>query len=115
MARVQIESGDESFEAELADSVFSHFIGMRFRLSGKMLFEFGREKNPWIDMFLVRDSLYMYFIDENREVIDVKEARPWGFSPLTWRFYTASESYRFLLESFESLGLETGDSVKFDL
>lgn len=115
MKTVSVEVGEESFDVELADSLLKKSWGLSMRSSGKMLFVFNFESRPPIDMMLVREPLYLYFLDEGKNVIDVQEAEPWSFDPRTWKVYRPKESCSFLLESFEDLGLEEDDSVDFSL
>lgn len=78
-----------------------------------MLFEFSRSTNAGIDMMLVSRPLHLYFMDSEKKVFDVQFAEPWGFDPRSWRLYSPGRPYRFLLESFEDLGLEEGDVLDF--
>lgn len=110
---VRIESDKESFEAEVADNFLSRGRGLSFRNSGKMLFVFGRDTSSSIDMMFLSKPLHLYFLNSEKEVIEVQKAQPWGWDPRTWELYSPSERYRYLLESFEPLGLEKGDKLYF--
>ena len=112
---VEVEINEEVFEVELADSLLRKSWGLSMRSSGKMLFVFGFESRPAIDMMLVKEPLYLYFLDGEKKVVDVQYAEPWGLDPRTWRVYRPDSSCDYLLESFEDLGLEEGDSVDFSL
>lgn len=91
--------------ADFAESFFEKLKGLRFRDSGEMFFDLGEPTRAVVDTFLVRDDLYLYFLDEDFEVVET------AFLPPN-RFYTPDTEYRFLLESFKDLELEKGDEVE---
>lgn len=113
--KVEIESGGDKFDAEVAESILAKSIGLSFRSSGKMLFSFTGLGRPPIDMMLVPEPLNLYFLDEDKQVVDVQYAEPWGLNPRTWRIYRPEQNSKFLLESFEDLDLEEGDTLEFCL
>lgn len=113
MESMEIEAEGQSFEALLADGLFDHFRGMRFRRSGKMLFRFYRASRPRIDMLFVPKTLYLYFLDSDKRVVDVQKAEPWRLNPGTWRFYRPAKRSKYLLESFRPVDLEQGDRLDF--
>lgn len=109
---MKIKTPEKQVEAEVADTAFKRAKGLSLRAKGKMLFIFsGKTKAP-IDMMLMRDSLYLYFLDSGKKVMHAEKAFPWYKFPEKF-LHRPEESYRYLLESFEDLGLEEGDSVKF--
>ena len=112
---INLESSEKILQAEVADSLLKKSWGLSMRKEGKMLFVFGFEERPPIDMMLVQRPLNLYFIDEEKNVVDVQKAEPWSFDPRTWKIYRSSKASKYLLESFEDLGLEEGDSVDFDV
>lgn len=109
----EISVDGEKLEVEIADNFFTRAKGLSLRSEGKMLFKFSRESRAKIDMMLLSRPLYLYFMDSDRKVIDVQRAEAWSFDPRTWRLYSPGRSYRFLLESFEDLGVEEGDEIEF--
>lgn len=113
METVEIEIGSGVVEAELADSFFRQFWGLSLRNEGKMLFDFKGETRALIDMALLSDSLYLYFIDSDKEVLEVQKAEPWGFDPRSWKLYRPNEPYSYLLESFDKLEIDQGDRLEF--
>ena len=115
MKSEEIEINDKEFEVDIADKVIDHFIGMRGRKEGKMLFDFGKPRNPRIDMFLVRTHLYLYFVNSDKKVVEKKLAQPWTWDPRTWCFYSSDQDYRYLLESSTELDLEKGEKLEFQL
>lgn len=112
---IRIKASDQSFEAELADTFLSTFMGFRFRSEGKMMFCFRSDTRALIDMMLVPEPLYLYFIDSEKEIIEVQKANPWSLNPKTWNFYRSEKPYRYLLESFEQLNLVEGDKLEFEV
>lgn len=96
----------------LADSILKRGIGLSFRKKGKMLFKFSNDVRWSIDMAFMLDELYLYFLNSDKEVIYVEKAEPWYKMPEKF-FHRPDESYRYLLESFEDLGLREGDQVDF--
>ncbi len=115
MRKVEVRANGDNFEARLADNVFHHFRGMRFRDSGKMLFAFPKEHNAAIDMVFVPEPLHLYFIDQDKRLVERKRAEPIGLNPRTWRLHRPETPYKYLLESFEELELERGDEVDFEI
>jgi uncharacterized membrane protein (UPF0127 family) len=111
--RLEVSGG--SFDVELADSILKKSWGLSRRSEGKMLFVFLRPGRPAIDMMLVPEPLHLYFLNEEKEVVDVQYAEPWTFDPRSWSIYRPDQDSKFLLESFEDLGLERGDEINFSL
>lgn len=114
-SEVEVEAPEESFEAELADSFLSRSIGLSLRSEGKMLFAFPSDSRAYIDMMLLSKPLHLYFLNSEKQVIEVQEARPWGIDPWSWKLYRPERPYRYLLESFEELELEEGDRLEFEV
>ena len=111
MEEISVETDTGSFEAFFADNFLRHFLGMRFRSEGKMLFKFHRKSRPRIDMLFVPKTLYLYFLDSDKKVIDVQKAEPWSWNPRTWRFYRPKVKSEYLLESFRPMDLEEGEKL----
>lgn len=111
---IKLSNGTE-FDAELADTVFKQVKGLSFRSSGKMLFVFSSPTGANIDMMFLSRPLHLYFMNPEKEVIDVQRAEPWGLDPRSWKLYSPDRRYQYLLESFEELGLEEGEQVEFEL
>lgn len=108
---VEIETPEGKIAVELADSFLKRAKGLSFRTEGKMLFKFSRPTKMSVDMMLVSRRLNLYFLDGEKEVIEVQRAEPWGFDPRTWKLYSPDRPYKYLLESFEDLRLEKGDKI----
>jgi uncharacterized membrane protein (UPF0127 family) len=115
MREVSIDAPERSFEAEVADSLLRKSWGLSMRKSGKMLFVFGLESRPPIDMMLVQEPLNLYFLDSEKRIQEKMRAEPWSLDPRTWKVYRPEEEASFLLESFEDLNLEEGDELEFSI
>lgn len=109
---MKIKLPDRKVEAEVADTVLKRAIGLSFRTEGKMLFKFPGETRAPIDMMLMRKPLFLYFTNSEKEIIHVEQAEPWCNLPRKL-LHRPGEEYRYLLESFEDLGLEEGDRLEF--
>ena len=109
---MRIELQGKEVEAEVADTVLKRALGLSFRNEGKMLFKFPKEVSAPIDMILMRDSLYLYFMNSEKEVIHVEKAEPWYRLPKKF-LHRPDERYGYLLESFEELDIEVGDRLSF--
>lgn len=115
MGTLKVKTGQGTYEAELADSFFSRAKGLSFRSRGKMLFSFPNSTWADIDMMFLSDPLYLYFMNSEKEVIEVQRAEPWSWNPKTWKLYSPDQKYSYLLESFEKLGVEEGDKLEFTI
>jgi len=112
---IRVKTGQESFEAEVADNIVKKFWGLSLRNSGKMLFVFSRDVKTSIDMMLLSEPLYLYFLDSDKKVVEKMKAQPWTWSPRTWKLYRPEKKYRYLLESFQELKLEKDDVLEFEI
>lgn len=112
---IHIESSEEKFIAELAESFLSRGKGLSFRTTGKMIFAFSGPTRAKIDMMFLSKPLYLYFMNSDKEVIDVQKAEPWSWNPKTWKLYSPGQKYNYLLESFEELDIDIGDELEFRL
>jgi len=98
-------------EAFHASSPLELAKGMRGRSSGVMLLEFPELGKHSLDMALVPRSLYLYFLDEDGQVIETGRASTWSWDPRTWESYKPQRAYKYVVESFHPLVLEKGDTV----
>jgi len=99
--RLQFEDG--SVRAAVAEGFLERLRGLRFRHSGAMLFRFDSPTRATVDTLLVPEELHLYFFDADRRLADRATLAP-------YRLYRPSESYQYLLESFEPLGV--GDDAR---
>jgi len=114
-SEVEVETPENCFEVEVADNFLSRAKGLSFRSEEKMLFVFPDSTRSYIDMMLLSKPLYLYFLDSEKQVIEVQKAEPWAWNPKTWKLYRPEKSYRYLLESFEELELSEGDMLEFEI
>lgn len=114
MEEIEIKTpSGRRIRTELADSFLKQFWGLSLRSGGKMLFDFGREVHTFIDMMLLSKPLHLYFLDSEKCVFEVQKAEPWSLDPRSWKLYRPDKPYRYLLESFEDLGIEEGQKLDF--
>lgn len=111
---VDITAENTDFKAEVADTFLKRSWGLSFRTEGKMLFKFPSDTKANIDMMLLSESLWLYFLNSDKEVINIQKAEPWSMNPRTWCLYSPDEPYRYLIESFEKLEIEEGEEVRID-
>lgn len=109
---MQILVEGEEIEVEIADSILSRAWGLSLKKEGKMVFKFPRPTSSNIDMMLLSKPLYLYFFDSDKKLIHWEKAEPWSFNPKSWKLYSPSKKYQYLLESFEDLDLEEGDELE---
>lgn len=113
--KAEISVSNKTFDAEIADTFLSKFAGFRLRSEGKMIFKFSEDSKAFIDMMLVPETLYLYFLDSDKNVIEIQKAEPWSLNPKTWKLYRPDKPYRYLLESFEKLELSKDDTLEFEI
>lgn len=106
-----IETKEDRYKVEVADSLLKRAWGLSLSDKGKMLFVFPGSTNAKIDMMMLSDPLWLYFLNEQKQVISVQKAMPWGLDPRTWRLYSPDENYSYLIESFDKLDLEKEDEI----
>lgn len=112
---VEVSTGKEKLEIEVADSILKRAWGLSRRTEGKMLFSFRRDTRARIDMMLLSKPLNLYFISSDKKVLEIQEAQPWTWDPRTWKTYSPDTSYRYLIESFEDLNIEEGQTLEFEI
>jgi hypothetical protein len=101
MRQVEVSTPEHEIDTRLAENAFEKAWGLRRSKEGDMLFRTARRVT--LDSFLVRNSLNLYFLGGGR-VLETGVLEPSSI----YRPDTGSE---WLLESFESLGLDEGDRV----
>jgi len=89
--------------------------GLGFVRKVKCFSSFEETQKALIDMMLVPEPLYLYFIDSDKTVIEVRKAEPWSWNHRTWKFYRSEKPYRYLLESFEELDIDKDDKLEFEV
>lgn len=102
---VNLRFAGRRIRAQTADTFLQKLKGLRFADSGQMFFRFGSPTRTTVDTIFVRDVQYLYFFDADRTLVEQAELSP-------NRFYRPNHSYRYLLETFEDLGVETGERLE---
>jgi uncharacterized membrane protein (UPF0127 family) len=83
-------------------------IGLMFMKKNDKIFIFEKnnESKDIIHSFFC-EPLYLYFLNKNKEVIEVKKIKP-------FRIYFPKNKFKYLIESFKDLKLKKGDKIIFD-
>lgn len=108
----QIKIKNTQKTVRIADNPLRRAWGLSLQKEGKMLFKFGKPTRAAIDMALLSKNLHLYFLNEQKEVIQTEEAQPWTWNPKTWKIYRPNQKYKYLLESFEPLEIKEGDKIE---
>lgn len=69
-----------------------------------MLFELDKEDRRVVDSMLMLKPVRLYFLDKNGKMVETGFLKP-------WQTYTPEKRFKYLLESFQDLSLETGDEI----
>lgn len=110
MKETEVRFKGSKYKAKIASTIIAHFLGMRARSEGKMVFHFPFKRRWRIDNFLVRTELYLYFLSSDKVVLDTGYL-PRGVNPFSIKFYTPERPSSVLLESSEELDLDEGDRI----
>ncbi len=110
--KAKIKFGGQEHRVEVAENFLRKAWGLSLRKKGKMLFKFSKPTNTKVDMMLLSKPLFLYFLNKEKQVIEVQKAEPWTSNPRTWKLYSPEKPYSYLLESFQELELEQGDSIR---
>ncbi|MEO2154854.1 MAG: hypothetical protein ABGW69_03530 [Nanoarchaeota archaeon] len=83
-------------------------IGLMFMKKNDKIFIFEKnnESKDIIHSFFC-ETLYLYFLNKNKEIIEVKRIKP-------FRIYFPKNKFQYLIESFKDLKLKEGDKIIFD-
>jgi uncharacterized membrane protein (UPF0127 family) len=100
-----------SMKTEVADDFSKRFWGLCFGKKRNMLFSMDYDHEWPFWMFLVRYDLRIIFIDRNKRVVDIKDARPISLDPATWRTYTPKKPARYILETPFPCKIRMGDRL----
>ena len=104
-----IKTENSKHKIKVSDNFLTRAWGLSLKKEGKMLFKFPRNTRAGIDMMLLSRPLYLYFANQEKEIIHKEKAEPWTWNPKTWKTYRPRKKYKYLIESFEPLELEKGD------
>ena len=106
---MKIKVSKKEFEVEVANSIWKKIKGLMFKQSGNMLMDFGKDSRPGIWMFGMKFPIDIVYVNSEMKVVDVKNAKPMSFNPLTWRVYYPKEKSRYVLEVEYESGVKRGD------
>ena len=108
---MKIKLKNSIIEADVADNFWKRLIGLSFSERKNMFFFLPYEAKWSLWMFLVRYPIKMIFIDKNKTVIDIKEAKPLSFNPETWKTYFPKKPCKYVLETSFELKIKIGDKL----
>ena len=108
----QIKIKNNQHTVKVANNMLTKAWGLRLQNKGKMLFKFRKPTKAAIDMALLSKKLHLYFLNEQKEVIHIEKAKPWTWSPRTWKVYSPAQKYKYLIESFKPLEVEEGQKIE---
>jgi len=100
-------------EADMADNFWKRMLGLSFSNRKNMLFHMPYEASWNFWMFFVRYSLKIIFIDSDKIVVDVKEAKPLSLKPETWKTYFPTKPCKYVLETPFALKIKVGDKLSW--
>ena len=110
---MKIKFKDTSLEADVADTFFKRMMGLSFSKKKNMLFTMDYEYQWPFWMFGVRYALSIVFLDESKEVVDVKRAEPLSLDPRTWRTYTPRKPSKYVFETPLDIKIKIGDRLSW--
>lgn len=103
----------KSFEAELADDIFSQSRGLSFsKRKRNMLFRFKYPNRPGFWMFGMVYDIFIAFIDDRGRVFQQFRADKMTLNPKTWRIYKPKMACKYVLETPKKI-VDVGDKLKF--
>ena len=98
-------------DAKLCKSWFSQIKGLMFSRQKNLVFEFEKERKICIHMFFVFYPIDLIFLNENKNVIELKER----LKPFT--IYSSKNKAKFVLELengvIENNKISIGDKISF--
>lgn len=104
----------DKYRVEVANTVLRRAWGLSLRSKGKMLFKFSKPTKARIDMMMLSKTLWLYFLNSEKQVISIQKAEPWTLNPKSWKLYSPDNRYSYLIESFEKLQIEEGDTIQVE-
>lgn len=100
---------NERFDIKItdADTFFKRFKGLMGKKDIDFAMLFTNMKNSSIHTHFMRFDIDVYFLDENKKVIDKATLKP-------WKFYNSKKPVRYILETKKNkLKIEIGDLLEF--
>ncbi|MBW2998815.1 DUF192 domain-containing protein [Candidatus Woesearchaeota archaeon] len=91
----------------ICGTLWSQFRGLMFSKKKTLIFEFKRSSRINLHMFFVFFKINLYFLNENKEVIEIKK----DFKPFT--IYLSKKKARYVIESPNKLNLNVGNVVEW--
>lgn len=102
-------------DVRILRSRIEFILGLMFRKNGRIIMDFGCDKNIGIWTLFMRFPIDIAFVSSKMKIVKiVRDAKPLTFNPKTWKIYR-EKNVRYVLET-ESNALNLwnpGDEVKF--
>lgn len=103
---------------EHADTTLKKIKGLMFRELEEnegLLMEFSEESRWSIWMLFVPQDLAIFFLDEERKVVDKKHAEKMTLDPRTWKIYKPENKCKYILECNpeKTEDIELGDELSW--
>lgn len=77
---------------KICSSVLSQFFGLRFSKRKNLLFVFDKERRVVVDMFFVFYPITILYMNKDKEIIDIKKAKP-------FRIYFSNKKVKYIIET----------------
>lgn len=108
---MKIKLKNSIIEADLADNFWKRMVGLSLSEKKNMFFPLPYEDKWSLWMFLVKYPLKMIFIDKNKKVIDIKEAKPLTLNFKSWKTYKSRKPCKYILETPFNFNIKIGDKL----
>jgi len=97
---------------KICNNFFSQSKGLMFSRPKVLIFDFKKEKKISLHMLFVFYPIYVFFLNNNKEVVEQKKMNP-------FTFYKSRKQSRFIIEipsrHFDKNSIDTGDKMEFRL
>ena len=83
-------------------SFFGQFKGLMFSKKKKIVFEFRKEKIIHLHMFFVFFPIYVYLLNEKKQVVEKAFLRP-------WTIFSSKKKAKYVVESPKKISIRMGE------
>ena len=94
-------------KGKVCKSIWSQTRGLMFSRKKTLIFEFDKEINVNLHMFFVFFPINVYFLNKNKEVIEIKE----NFKPFA--IYKPKNKFKYIVESPKKLNVKIKDKIEW--
>ena len=97
-------------EYKYCNNPLSQLKGLMFSKPKTLIFDFKKEKKISLHMFFVFFSIYVLFLNNKKEVIEIKKLKP-------FTFYNSKKLSRYIIEfpykKLDKNNINIGDKIEF--